>query len=391
MKSEKSPFIAGVGAVTGYGWGRDALWRGLHSGVSAVVPTPGYEDVLGHTVWIASVAEGGSPADGAGRFSRALRATAREAVNDALARGWVPGRKVGLVHAVVLGDVLQWRDFYLVDGRERSVRGYLSLMPSTAISLLMQEFGFHGPAMNVSAMCASGNSAFLTAKAWIDAGVATDVVVVATDISGTPENVKHFRDLGVAVTDVPPDQACRPFQPGSRGFVLGEASVAFVLTGDVRGNDARPYARLRGGAMNHDAFHVTSINPDLDHVRAVLDDALTDAGVKGRDVRYLNAHGPGTKQCDAAESALLADSLTDAEVYSLKPLAGHCQAAAAAVEIAGAVLGYEHAVIPAPRHAVEGGHERLLDGATAQRDGVTVKTSLGMGGHNSAIILDSVT
>src|SRR3978361_1738633 len=125
MKSEKSPFIAGVGAVTGYGWGRDALWSGLHSGVSAVVPTLGYEEVLGHTVWIASVAGGGSPPHGAGR--RRPGATAREAITDALARGWVPGRKVGLVHAVVLGDVLQWRDFYLVDGRERSVRGYLSL------------------------------------------------------------------------------------------------------------------------------------------------------------------------------------------------------------------------------------------------------------------------
>ena len=385
MKSVQSPFIAGVGAVTGYGWGREQLWQGLSSGVSAVVPTPGYEDVLGHTVWIASVAEGGSPADGPGRFTRALRATAREAITDALDRGWKPGRKVGLVHAVVLGDVQEWRDFYLVDDRSRSVRRYLSLMPSTSISLLMQEFGFHGPAMNVSAMCASGNSAFLTAKAWIDSGVATDVVVVATDISGTPENVKHFRDLGVAVTDVPPDQACRPFQPGSRGFVLGEASVAFVLTGSARD----PYARLRGGAMSHDAFHVTSINPDLERVRECLADALDDSGVKGRDVRYLNAHGPGTAQCDAAESALLAETLTDAEVYSLKPLAGHCQAAAAAVEIAGAVLGYDAGLIPAPRHAVEGAHPRLLDGATRQRDGVTVKTSLGMGGHNSALVLDA--
>jgi 3-oxoacyl-[acyl-carrier-protein] synthase II len=349
------------------------------------VPTPGYEDVMGHTVWLARVPDGGSPADGPGRFSRALRSTAREAIEDALARGWKPGRKVGLVHAVVLGDVHEWRDFYLVDERERSVRRYLSLMPSTSISLLMQEFGFHGPAMSVSAMCASGNSAFLTAKAWIDAGVATDVIVVATDISGTPENVKHFRDLGVAVTDAPPSEACRPFQPGSRGFVLGEASVAFVLTNTARD----PYARFRGGAMSHDAFHVTSINPDLDTVRSCLDEALDDAGVKGRDVRYLNAHGPGTAQCDRAESTLLAETLTVADVYSLKPLAGHCQAAAAAVEIAGAVLGYDAALIPAPRHAVEGAHERLLDGATPQRSGPTVKTSLGMGGHNSAIVLDA--
>jgi 3-oxoacyl-[acyl-carrier-protein] synthase II len=385
MGTSNSPLIAGVGAVTGYGWGREELWAGLVSGRSAVVPTPGYEDVLGHTVWIAGVRDGGSPSDGPGRFARAMRATAREAVQDAMARGWQPGRKVGLVHAVVLGDVDEWRDFYLVDDRQRSVRRYLSLMPSTTMSLFMQEFGFHGPAMSVSAMCASGNSAFLTAKSWIDSGIATDVVVVATDISGTPENVKHFRDLGVAVTDVAPEQGCRPFQPGSRGFSLGEASIAFVLSSSAEA----PYARMMGGSMSHDAFHVTSINPDLVQIRRVLDEALDDAGLKGRDVAYLNAHGPGTAQCDRAESALLAETLTEAEVYSLKPLAGHCQAAAAAVEIAGAVLAYDRGVVPAPRHATEGAHPRLLDGLTPRRSGPTVKSSLGMGGHNSVIVLDA--
>src|SRR3954452_13936723 len=219
METGRSPLIAGVGAVTGYGWGRDELWRGLSSGVSAVVPTPGYEDVLGHTVWIAAVSDGGDASDGPGRFARAMRATAREAINDALARGWKPGRKVGLVHAIVLGDVLEWRDFYLVDERQRSKRGYLSLLPSTPMSTLMQEYGFHGPAMSVSAMCASGNAGLITAKAWLDARVVDDVVFVAPHLSLTPEIVQHFVRLGVAVVDAEPLAACRPFQEGSRGFI----------------------------------------------------------------------------------------------------------------------------------------------------------------------------
>ena len=49
---------------------------------------------------------------------------------------------------------------------------------------------------------------------------------------------------------------------------------------------------------------------------------------------YLNAHGPGTAQCDAAEAEMLDTLLTDAEVYSLKPMVGHCQGAASAVELA---------------------------------------------------------
>lgn len=64
--------------------------------------------------------------------------------------------------------------------------------------MLMQEYGFHGPAMNVSAMRASGNAGLITAKMWLDAGLVDDVVFIATDLSLTPENVGHFVRLGAA-------------------------------------------------------------------------------------------------------------------------------------------------------------------------------------------------
>jgi 3-oxoacyl-[acyl-carrier-protein] synthase II len=374
--------IGGVGAVTGYGWGRELLWDGLVSGKSAARLTE-YGGDLG-LAWVAPVPPGGDPKDGPTRFMRAMRAAAREAVGDAIDRGWSPGPRVGLLHAVVLGEVDSWRSFYVDDGGRRRVRDYLALMPSTPMSLLMQEFGFHGPAMNVSAMCASGNAGFVTAQAWLDAGIVTDVLLVATDLSLTPENVRHFRDLGVAVVDQDPLQACRPFQQGSGGFVMAEASVAFVLSNTVE----RPYARYLGGALSHDAFHVTSIDPSLDQVRWCFEQALRAAGVRGDEVAYLNAHGPGTAQCDRTETAMLEQLLSPtAAVYSVKPLAGHCQAAAAAVEVAAAVLAYDRGVIPAAP-TVAAGHPQLLDGLTPRRPGPTVKSSLGMGGHNSVIVLD---
>jgi 3-oxoacyl-[acyl-carrier-protein] synthase II len=376
--------IAGIGAVTGYGWGREQLWSGLVSGESAVREHSGYGEALGDRAWVARVADEGSQGDGPSRFSQAMRFAAREAVEDAYLHGWVPGPTVGLIHAVVLGEVDLWRDFYLQHNGERSVRDYLALLPSTPMSTLMQEFGFHGPAMNVSAMCASGNAAMLTAKAWIDSGIATDVVIVATDLSCTPENVRHFRDLGVAITDATPEDACRPFQEGSRGFLMGEASVGYVMSGSARD----PYARMLGGMMSHDAHHATSIAPDLRQVRRCFDEALGNAGVGAGDVAYLNAHGPGTRQCDRAESTMLDELLVQAEVYSVKPLAGHCQAAASAVETAAAALAYERGIVPAPRQQAPG-HARLLDGVVDLRRGPTVKSSLGMGGHNSVIVLDA--
>ncbi|MFF5990970.1 beta-ketoacyl synthase N-terminal-like domain-containing protein [Prauserella flavalba] len=375
--------ICGIGAVTGYGWGREILWDGLVSGKPAAVLTGGFGRNRDESVWIATVPEGGDPADGRGRFARAMRASAREAIEDAKGRGWTPGRRVGLLHAVVIGEAYLWKDFYVTDKGKLRLRDYLALMPSTPMSTFMQEYGFHGPAMNVSAMCASGNAGLLTAKAWLDAGIVDDVVLVATDLSLTPENVLHFTRLGVAVANREPLDGCRPFQEGSRGFVMGEASVGMVLSN----RSDRPYAVTLGGAMSHDAYHVTSIDPAFPEVRRCFVEALDNARVPAEEVRYVNAHGPGTKQCDKVEAAILEELFRpDTGIYSVKPLAGHCQGAASAVEVAVAALGYERGVIPAPPCVAEA-HPQLLHGEFGVDGGLTVKSSLGMGGHNSVVVL----
>lgn len=381
--SNRTTNIAGIGTVSGYGWGTDVLWDGLESGKSAATLHHGFTRSENNPVWLAKVPFGGDEADGSSRFGRALRGAAREAIEDALSRGWTPGPRVGLLHAVVLGDVDEWRSFYLDEDGQRRVRDYLTLMPSTPVSLLMQEYGFHGPAMNVSAMCASGNAGLVTAKMWLDTDFVDDVLVIATDLSATPENVEHFVKLGVGIVDVEPLDGCRPFQQGSRGFGAGEAATAFVLSG----RNVGAYGRVLGGAMTHDAFHATSIDPDLTHVRRCFQQALAASDVSPSQVRYLNAHGPGTAQCDAAESAMLETVLeSNAQVYSIKPLTGHCQGAASAIETAAAVLGFDRGIVPGSPQ-VSDGHHLLVDGFVKADHGITVKSSLGMGGHNSVVVL----
>ena len=192
-----------------------------------------------------------------------------------------------------------------------------------------------------------------------------------------------FTRLGVAITDSDPLDACRPFQEGSRGFCFGEASVATVLTGRRDGSE---YASVLGGAMSHDGYHVTSVDPEITQVRRCVEESLAAARVSRGEVRYLNAHGPGTKQCDHAEG-LIAATFPHAEVWSVKPLAGHCQAAAGSVELAAALLAYDRGEIPASPQ-VSPSAVSLLDGRTAiDLAGVTVKTSLGMGGHNAALVI----
>lgn len=384
--------ICGLGAVTGYGWGTKPLWEGLLAGESAVAIHGGFAPYLeSDEAWLATIPEGGDPEDGPTRFTRSLRYAAREAIENAKSRGWEAGSSVGIVHGQVLGDVELWGDFHRTEARatrtlrERlnTSRRWVELMPSTVLSMLMIENGFHGPVMSVQAMCASGNAGLLTAKAWLDAGVVSDVLLLATDVSAVAENIRFFRDLGVLVVDGMSLDVCRPFQEGSRGFTGGEAAVAMIVSGSPDGS----YGEVLGGAMSHDAFHAISISHDHDKILACFADALRNSGVESSEIRYLNAHGPGTMQCDLAEAHAFDEVLTGADgLFSVKPLTGHCQGAASAVEILATLYSFEHGVIPAPRQ-VAPGHPKLVDGPTLRQPGAVLKSSIGMGGHNSSIVL----
>ncbi|MGO8872195.1 MAG: beta-ketoacyl synthase N-terminal-like domain-containing protein [Acidimicrobiales bacterium] len=376
--------ITGIGAVTGYGWGRKHLWDGFLLGESAVKLVTGLDGYLeGGQAYLSLIADEGDRSDGPSRFMRAVRFAAREAITDAMERGWKPGPVVGVVHSLEKGDIDTWSEFYRSGESRVRPKKWVNMMPSTVISQMMKENDFHGPAMSVSAMCASANAAMITAKSWLDTGIASDVILLATDLSGMPQNLRAFRDLGVAVLDTPPFDACRPFQEGSRGFVGGEAAVAMVLSTNQRGS----YATVLGGGMTMDAYNLVGVAPDLQEMFRCFRIAVASAGIEPDDVAYLNAHGPGTGMCDAAEAKILDELFPDASgIYSVKPLIGHCQSAAAAVETLATIYSFQTGFIPAPPR-VAPGHPKLVDGRTPRVPGVTLKSALGMGGYNTVVAL----
>jgi 3-oxoacyl-[acyl-carrier-protein] synthase II len=370
--------ITGVGAVTGYGWGTKHLWDGFLLGESAVKLTTGLEGFVdGGQAYLSLIADEGDRSDGPSRFMRAARFAAREAITDALERGWKPGPVVGLIHSIEAGDLETWR-------RVRP-KTWVNMLPSTVISQLMKENDFHGPTMSVSAMCASSNAAMITAKSWLDSGVASDVILLATDLCGVPQVLRGFSDLGAAILSMPAFEACRPFQEGSRGFVGGEAAVSMVLSGDPQGS----YASVLGGAMTMDACNLVGVAPDLEELFRCFRLAMADSGVGPEDVAYLNAHGPGTGRGDTAEARVLDELFPDAHgIFSVKPLVGHCQSAAAAVETLATIYSFKTGYVPAPPQ-VAPGHPKLVDGRSPRVPGLMVKSSIGMGGYNTAVVIEN--
>jgi 3-oxoacyl-[acyl-carrier-protein] synthase II len=62
--------------------------------------------------------------------------------------------------------------------------------------------------------------------------------------------------------------------------------------------------------------------------------ALGNAGITGAEVDWLNAHGAGTRQGDAAEIEMLTTYLPNARLFSIKRLIGHAHGAAGALSYA---------------------------------------------------------
>ena len=76
-------------------------------------PRPGYQEWLGHDVAYCAIVPEVERSDGLTRFGAAVSEAADEAIDNALDRGWRPGPVVGVIHAIVLGEVELWKEFYL--------------------------------------------------------------------------------------------------------------------------------------------------------------------------------------------------------------------------------------------------------------------------------------
>ena len=373
--------IVGAGAVTGYGWGFDALVDGLRSGTSSACHqvVDGIETVA--AIVPAVEADGNVP-----RFEQIAVGAVEDALRDAAVRGWIAGERVGVVFCTGIGDIESIRDNYFGDLQPRPSL-FPRLLHTSVGSLLAQAHGWTGPNLVVNAACSSGNAALQTAQLWLDTGLATDVVVAGAELCVIAEVVAGFRRMRVLLADGAPATECRPFQHGSRRFFLGEAGAALVLTGDAGRDRPARRATYLGGATTHDAFHLVAPDADGVQLERCYREALAAAGVTPDDVGVVKAHGSGTPLNDTVELEVF-DRLfgPTTQVCSYKPLVGHAMAMASLVELTSLLAGYELGALPGPV-TDDPAHVRLAAGGPPP-PGLALCGSVGLGGANTVAVLD---
>ncbi|MEZ4432008.1 MAG: beta-ketoacyl synthase N-terminal-like domain-containing protein [bacterium] len=222
---------------------------------------------------------------------------------------------------------------------------------NTAAGRIAWHLGAHGPAIALDTACSSSLVAAALAVESLRRGE-TDLAIVG--------GVNLWLDPAIGVLyattgGVAPDGVCKAFDAGADGMVRSEGAAVIVLArlGDARRARDRVHAVVRGVAVNHDGRSSGLTVPSGAAQRAVVRDALADAGVAAAAIEYVEAHGTGTALGDPIEANALVDVLgpgrgPDAPLRlgAAKANVGHLEAAAGLVGLIKVVQAMRHRLVP---------------------------------------------
>jgi 3-oxoacyl-(acyl-carrier-protein) synthase len=194
-----------------------------------------------------------------------------------------------------------------------------------------------------------------------------------------------------------PAMASRPFDATRDGFVVSEGSAVLVIEelSHARARGARPIAEVIGYGSSADAFDMVAPAARGEGNQRAMRAALARAGIGPEEVDYINAHGTSTPLNDRYETIAIrevfgehADRLA---VSSTKSMLGHAMGASGAIEAYVCAKVIETGCIPPTINYRHPDPELTLDyvpnEARAADVRVAASNSMGLGGHNSTVIL----
>jgi 3-oxoacyl-[acyl-carrier-protein] synthase II len=411
--------VSGAGAVSGFGWGVEALWQGLLAGATAVRPFSRFDHRRHRTHLAAEVPPPAAapasdrPSDrprGAGgsapgrRSSRQLSladgfalAAAAEALAAAALGGslaTLPEGAAGVFFGSSTGGMWESEGFLadLFGGRRATLHALASQQVNGPGDAVARRCGITGPVLTVSSACASGALAIAAARAAVRDGE------VEVALAGGADSLCQLTYAGFnslrSVDEVP----CRPFRAGRAGMSVGEGAAVLVLEplARVLARGAAPLAELVGTGGACDAFHMTAPEPAGRGAAAAIAAALADAGLGPEAIDFVNAHATGTTLNDAAEwqalRRIFGERAERLPVTATKAGVGHLLGCSGAIEALVTVLSLARGELhPVPASAepldqacpaalVTGRPLALPAARTA------LSTSLAFGGSNAALI-----
>ncbi len=401
--------VTGLGAVTPIGHGAAGLLEGIRHarpGVKRIErfnPTPfGCRVAAEVTDFDAGQFLDAKQVRRLDRFAQFAVVAGRQAVADAgLDLGRVDRERVGVFIGTALGGAAfaeEQHHVFLAEGIRR-VKPTLALavFGGSASCNIAIDMGLYGPTSANSDSCASGAIAIGEAARLIRHGEADLMLAGGVEVPLTPMIFGAF-DLirAMSTRNGAPASACRPFDRGRDGFVMGEAAAVLVLEGleHAQARGATIYGEVLGYGSTNDAYHMTAPLPSGAQAARCMRLALADAGLAPEAIDAINAHGSSTPLNDSTETraikAVFGERAHRIPTSGTKSMHGHALGAAGAVEAAICMLTLRWDYLPPTINLDHPDPECDLDyvpgqGRT-QRVQYILSNSFGFGGINAALV-----
>lgn len=261
--------------------------------------------------------------------------------------------------------------------------------------MLSLAFQAHGPALTVSATCASGAAAIALAAQQILLGTVDVAIAGGAEAPLNPLVIAQLHAAGVLGHDDNPRLTCKPFDAARNGIVLGEGAGFLILESlaSARRRGAQILARLSGWALAAEGSERVGMDRTGASLGRVITEALTMAGVAPTKLGYVNAHGTGTVLNDLAEANALHAALGEAAAKlpcsSTKAVTGHCLGASAALEAVIAIRAMGEGLLPCTANCRTLDPEvklNLLRASVAAPAKSVLSVSAGFWGNQAALV-----
>jgi len=420
--SDRRVVVTGLGIVSPVGIGVEASWDALVAGRSGIDritlfdPSPFEVDVAGEVKGFdASAYMDAKDVRRHDRNTHFAVAATGEALRHAGLMGdngrvtdEVDADRFGMVFGTGIGGI-----GILLEGQKtldergpRRVSPFMlpHMLPDSASGQVAIQYGIRGPNMAVVSACATGGHAVGEAMETIVRGQADIMLGAGTEAPLVPLAFAGFGQMRALGTPIDPDtgeynpaMASRPFDKTRNGFVVSEGSAVLVLEElqHALARGARPIAEVIGYGSSADAFDMAAPAERGEGNQRAMRAALTRAGIGPEGVDYINAHGTSTPLNDKYETHAIRDVFGEhadrLAVSSTKSMTGHAMGAAGAIEALVCAKVVSTGCIPPTINYRHPDPELTLDyvpnEARATDARVALSNSMGLGGHNSTLIL----
>ncbi|HEX9372798.1 MAG TPA: beta-ketoacyl-ACP synthase II [Roseiflexaceae bacterium] len=402
--------ITGLGAVTPVGNDVPSTWRALLAGTSGVGPITRF-DASALPIRIAGEVKGFAldPAVDS-REARRMPLYVRYALNAVLEATRAAQldmqredpEQVGVIYGSGSGGldlIFDNHDAYRERGYRRVAPTMIAnMLPDSASGYIAIHLGAQGPNMAVTAACSTGGHNVGEAFETVRRGDAEVVIAGSSEAPIFPTIVSSFTTMrGLAEDNERPERACKPFDARRDGFILSEGAAALVLESldHALARGAPIVAELIGYGNSSDAFDMVAADENGAGAARAIKMALRKAGIAPEAVDYINAHGTGTPLNDSAETQAIKTAFGPhayrLAVSSTKSMIGHMMGAAGSTEALITALVVRDGRIPPTINYEQVDPVCDLDYvpnvARDARVDVALSNSIGLGGHNSALIL----